>query len=119
MKKYAFLGIFGRNVTTAAILLMGTTLPAITQQQFTLGRVSTGAEILFTRSASGDWGVEVVGGLVPRIAQPKPAAIEVYRTNDDIRELSTGYKTLDEGQRVEFDVAPGRKGEEAQNVRVI
>jgi cold shock protein len=32
---------------------------------------------------------------------------------------STGYKTLDEGQRVEFDVAPGRKGEEAQNVRVI
>jgi len=31
----------------------------------------------------------------------------------------SGYKTLDEGQRVEFDVAPGRKGEEAQNVRVI
>jgi CspA family cold shock protein len=30
-----------------------------------------------------------------------------------------GYKTLDEGQRVEFDVAPGRKGEEAQNVRLI
>jgi CspA family cold shock protein len=30
-----------------------------------------------------------------------------------------GYKSLDEGQRVEFDVAPGRKREEAQNVRVI
>jgi len=30
-----------------------------------------------------------------------------------------GYKSLDEGQRVEFDVAPGRKGEEAQNVRVV
>ena len=30
-----------------------------------------------------------------------------------------GYRTLDEGQRVEFDVAPGRKGEEAQNVRVV
>ena len=30
-----------------------------------------------------------------------------------------GYKSLDEGQNVEFDVAPGRKGEEAQNVRVI
>jgi len=30
-----------------------------------------------------------------------------------------GYKSLDEGQRVEFDVAPGRKGEEAQNVRAI
>ena len=32
---------------------------------------------------------------------------------------SDGYKSLDEGQVVEFDVAPGRKGEEAQNVRVI
>ena len=30
-----------------------------------------------------------------------------------------GYKTLDEGQKVEFDVAPGRKGLEAQNVRVV
>jgi CspA family cold shock protein len=28
-----------------------------------------------------------------------------------------GYRTLDEGQTVEFDVAPGKKGEEAQNVR--
>jgi CspA family cold shock protein len=31
----------------------------------------------------------------------------------------TGFKTLQEGQQVEFDVAPGRKGEEAQNVRVV
>ena len=30
-----------------------------------------------------------------------------------------GYKTLNDGDRVEFDVAPGRKGEEAQNVRVV
>ena len=30
-----------------------------------------------------------------------------------------GYKSLNEGQTVEFDVGPGRKGEEAQNVRVI
>ena len=31
----------------------------------------------------------------------------------------TGYRTLEEGQRVEFDVGPGRKGEEAQNVNVV
>ena len=31
----------------------------------------------------------------------------------------SGYRTLEEGQQVEFDVAPGRKGEEAQNVRVV
>ena len=31
----------------------------------------------------------------------------------------SGYKSLAEGQAVEFDVAPGRKGEEAQNARAL
>jgi CspA family cold shock protein len=31
----------------------------------------------------------------------------------------SGYKSLQEGDNVEFEVAPGRKGEEAQKVRVI
>ncbi len=31
----------------------------------------------------------------------------------------SGYRSLQEGQRVEFEVAPGRKGEEAQNVRPL
>jgi len=30
-----------------------------------------------------------------------------------------GYKSLEEGQRVEFEVAPGRKGDEATGVRVV
>jgi cold shock protein len=31
----------------------------------------------------------------------------------------TGYKSLEEGQRVEFDVGPGTKGDEARNVRPV
>ena len=31
----------------------------------------------------------------------------------------SGYRSLDEGQQVEFEVGPGRKGDEAQNVRVV
>jgi CspA family cold shock protein len=30
-----------------------------------------------------------------------------------------GYRTLQEGQSVEFDIAPGRKGDEAQIVVVV
>lgn len=30
-----------------------------------------------------------------------------------------GFKTLQEGQKVEFEVGPGRKGDEARDVRAI
>jgi CspA family cold shock protein len=31
----------------------------------------------------------------------------------------TGYRTLEEGQKVEFEVGPGRKGDEARNVKIV
>ena len=30
-----------------------------------------------------------------------------------------GYKTLTEGQKVEFEVAPGQRGDQASNVKVV
>ena len=32
---------------------------------------------------------------------------------------SSALKTLQEGQKVEFDVGPGRKGDEARDVRAV
>jgi CspA family cold shock protein len=31
----------------------------------------------------------------------------------------TGFKTLEEGQRVEFEIGQGQKGPQAQNVRAL
>ena len=42
-------------------------------------------------------------------------AVFVHFSNID----GTGYKTLEEGQRVEFEIGPGRKGDEALGVRVV
>ncbi len=47
----------------------------------------------------------------------RPSGDDVFVHFSNI--VGDGYKSLDEGQNVEFDVAPGRKGEEAQNVRVV
>jgi CspA family cold shock protein len=33
--------------------------------------------------------------------------------------VGNGYKNLEEGQQVEFDVGQGQKGPEAQNVRAL
>jgi CspA family cold shock protein len=47
----------------------------------------------------------------------RPSGDDVFVHFSNI--VGDGYKSLDEGQTVEFETAPGRKGEEAHNVRVI
>ena len=49
------------------------------------------------------------------ITQDGGTDLFVHHTNI----AGTGFKELHEGQKVEFDVGPGRKGDEAQNVRAI
>jgi CspA family cold shock protein len=49
------------------------------------------------------------------ISRPDGDDVFVHFSNIE----GSGFKTLEEGQNVEFEVGPGRKGDEAQNVRVI
>ena len=59
-----------------------------------LGRLQTGATVSFVRAAGGEWGLEIAGAAAPLIQQPKPAQVEVFRTEEDIRQLAAGYKTV-------------------------
>ena len=64
----------------------------------------------------GDWHSEVVQlgkGLRLHLREEGPDVFVHYSAIQ-----MAGYRTLEEGQSVEFDVGPGKKGEEAQNVRI-
>ena len=84
---------------TQKCLLLGLCLagPALLAQQgarVDLGRLPTGATVSFVRAAGGEWGIEIAGAAAPLMQQPKPAMLELFRTEDDIRQLAAGYKTV-------------------------
>jgi hypothetical protein len=56
--------------------------------------LQTGATVSFARSTAGEWGIEIAGAAAPRILQLKPARLEVFRAEDNIRQLAAGYKTV-------------------------
>jgi CspA family cold shock protein len=49
------------------------------------------------------------------ISRPDGDDVFVHYSNIE----GSGFRSLEEGQSVEFEIGPGRKGDEALNVRVI
>src|SRR5512136_501492 len=78
------------------LCLAGSAVFAQQGQRVELGRLQTGGTVAFVRAAGGEWGIEIAGAAAPRILQPKPAKLEVYRVEGDIRQLAAGYKTVRE-----------------------
>jgi hypothetical protein len=77
-----------------AAVALAAFLPAQAAPRLELGRLQTGAAVTFVKNASAGWGIEIAGSAAPRVAQPKPARIEIYRNERDIRQLAAGYKTV-------------------------
>ena len=84
-RKYAIIGIC---LTVSTVL-------AQQSDRFELGRLQTGATVSFVRSDSGDWGIEITGSEAPRLIQPKPAKLEIFNSETDVRQLDFGYKTVE------------------------
>ncbi len=49
------------------------------------------------------------------ISRPDGDDVFVHYSNIE----GAGYRNLEEGQEVEFEIGPGRKGDEARNVRAV
>lgn len=86
--------MFGKCIILGLCL---TTTVSFAQQddKVDIGRLQTGATVSFVHAAEGIWGIEITGNSAPRISQPKPAKLEIYNTEEDIRQLASGYKTVE------------------------
>lgn len=80
---------------------IGTMLPAQTAQpgattgnRIELGRLADGDVVAFVRASAGDWGIEIFGAGVVRYTQPKPANIEVFQSEQNVSQLSSGYQSV-------------------------
>jgi len=65
----------GHLLLFALCVATSSSLVAQAGDRLELGRLQTGATVSFIRSASGEWGLEITGGLAPRISQAKPAKL--------------------------------------------
>jgi hypothetical protein len=77
-----------------AVSLGGLTPAAPPASRVVLGQVTTGATVACLRDTSGAWGLDVSGGPAPRLAQPKPASIEVMREDGTLHQLASGYTSV-------------------------
>jgi CspA family cold shock protein len=95
-----------RNASAEAGAVEGKVVPRRTTSADTglVGKVATGT-VKFFNSEKGY-------GFISREGGPD---VFVHFSNIE----GSGYKSLNDGDAVEFEVAPGKKGEEAQKVRRI
>jgi hypothetical protein len=64
------------------------------QNKVVLGTLQTGSTVAFVRSGENTWGIEISGGPVSGITQAKPARIEVFKTEDAVLKLESGYRKI-------------------------
>jgi hypothetical protein len=85
--------MFGKSILFGFCLSVSV---ALAQQngRLELGHLETGAIVTFVRNTDGEWGIEISGSNAPRLMQQKPARLDVYRSEQDIRDLAAGYKTI-------------------------
>jgi hypothetical protein len=85
--------MFGKCVIPGLCLIVSAA-SAQNNDRLELGTMQTNATVSFVRTAGGEWGIEITGGIAPHLKQQKPVQIQIFRTEEDISELVAGYKSV-------------------------
>ena len=104
MIKYALFGALMWLLIGPQALAQQKQAGTTADKRMVLGRLENGAAVTFVRADAGDWGIEISGAAVPRMTQPKPAQIEVYRSEGNVRQFAAGYQSVQK----EADAVVGR-----------
>jgi hypothetical protein len=85
--------VFGKYVILGLYLLVSV---AFAQQgeRVDLGSLQTGATVSFVRTAGGEWGIKISDGTALLLIQQKPARIEIFRGEDNVRQFAAGYRSI-------------------------
>ncbi|HYQ59275.1 MAG TPA: hypothetical protein VEP89_18155 [Draconibacterium sp.] len=59
-----------------------------------LGEISTGTLVSLVKDTSGVWGLEITDKNKVLLNQPQPVQIEIYQSENEIQQLSTGYTSV-------------------------
>ena len=59
-----------------------------------LGNIQIGEKISFIENSAGEWGIEISGTITPQLIQNKPVQIEIFQSEENIKELSSGYSSV-------------------------
>ena len=98
---------------TFGLFMAGSASLAQQGDRVDFGILQTGAMVSFVRTAGGEWGIEIRGGAAPMMQQKKPVQIEVLQPEQDIREFTAGYKTV---QQSASDIEARAEIETGENV---
>ena len=59
-----------------------------------LGKLQNGTTVSFLQNKDNNWGIKISGGTAPQIMQNKPVQIEIFQSEENIKELSSGYSSV-------------------------
>lgn len=59
-----------------------------------MGSLDSGASVSFQKDSTGTWGIEISAKDFPVFTQHKPAQIEIFRDDNDVKILAKGYESI-------------------------